>query len=137
MEPSKQQKKVEKKLKKLNKKRKRTALIICSDRKQFWTTQPQFWQWIRDGVVVKTGDSPLTGMFARKHEELMVLLGNTVLNLAHPNHIREAMLSRRVGMARRRCHSLTPTSSETSYPRPRLRRRPAIKSMDQADPSHQ
>src|SRR6266487_4492548 len=88
------------------KKKARTALIICSDRKQFWTTQPQFWQWIRDGVVVKTGDSPLSGMFARKHEELMVLLGNTVLNLAHPNHIREAMLSRRVGMARKRCHSL-------------------------------
>lgn len=49
--------------------------------------------------MVKTGDQPLTGAFAREHEELLVLLSNTVLNLAHPNHLREALLSRRIGMA--------------------------------------
>ena len=38
------------------KRKKKTALVICKDRKQFWTTQTQFWQWVRDGVVVKTGD---------------------------------------------------------------------------------
>jgi hypothetical protein len=26
-------------------------------------------------------------------------LSNTVLNLAHPNHMREALLSRRIGMS--------------------------------------
>jgi hypothetical protein len=83
--------------KKKTKKRK-TALIICQDRKQFWTTQTQFWQWVRDGIVVKTGEQPLTGLFKREHEELMVLLSNTVLNLAHPNHMREALLSRKIGM---------------------------------------
>jgi uncharacterized protein with ATP-grasp and redox domains len=88
-----------KKLKK--KKKKRTALVICRDRKEFWTTQTQFWQWVREAVVVKTSDAPLTGMFVREHEELMVVLSNTVLNLAHPNHLREALLSRRVGMAPR------------------------------------
>jgi hypothetical protein len=88
--------------KKAQKKRKRTALVICRDRKQFWTTQTQFWQWVREAVVVKTGDSPLTGMFAREHEELMVVLSNTVLNLARPNHVREALLSRRIAMSRRR-----------------------------------
>jgi hypothetical protein len=88
--------------KKAQKKRKRTALVICRDRKQFWTTQTQFWQWVREAVVVKTGDSPLTGMFAREHEELMVVLSNTVLNLARPNHMREALLSRRIAMSRRR-----------------------------------
>ena len=76
--------------------KKKTALIICQDRKQFWTTQTQFWQWVRDGIVVKTGEQPLTGLFKREHEELMVLLSNTVLNLAHPNHMREALLSRRI-----------------------------------------
>jgi hypothetical protein len=86
--------------KRKNKKRKRTALIICRDRKQFWTTQTQFWQWVRESVVMKTGDAPLTGVFVREHEEMMVVLSNTVLNLAHPNHLREALLSRRVGMAR-------------------------------------
>lgn len=80
-------------------KKKRTALVICRDRKQFWTTQTQFWQWVREGVVVKTQDSPLTGAFSREHEELMVMLSNTVLNLAHPNHVREALASRRIGLS--------------------------------------
>jgi len=86
-------------VKKNKKRKKKTALVICRDRKQFWTTQTQFWQWVREGVVIKSGDQPLTGLFKREHEELLVLLSNTVLNLAHPNHMREALLSRRVGMA--------------------------------------
>jgi hypothetical protein len=81
------------------KKKVKTALIICRDRKQYWTTQPQFWQWLREGVIEKTGDTPLTGLFRREHEELMVILGNTVLNLAHKNHLREALISRRLGLA--------------------------------------
>ena len=80
------------------KKKKKTALVICRDRKQFWTTQTQFWQWVREGVVVKTGERPLTGAFNREHEELMVVLSNTVLNLAHPNHLREALSARRLGI---------------------------------------
>ncbi len=79
------------------KSRKKTALVVCKDRKQFWTTQAQFWQWVREGVVVKTGERPLTGAFQREHQELMVLMSNTVLNLAHPNHLREALLSRKLG----------------------------------------
>lgn len=82
------------------KKRKRTALVICRDRQEFWTTQTQFWQWVREGVVTKTDDQPLTGAFAREHEELMVVFSNTVLNLAHPNHLREALMSRRMRLGR-------------------------------------
>ena len=82
-------------------KSKKTALVICRDNKQFWTTQSQFWQWVRERVVVKTADHPLTGSFRRDHEESMVVLCNTVLNLARPNHLREALLSRRVGMSKR------------------------------------
>jgi hypothetical protein len=37
----------------------------------------------------------------REHEELLVLISNTVLNLAHPNHLREALASRRAGLARK------------------------------------
>jgi hypothetical protein len=87
-----------KKDKKKKVKKKKTALVICRDRKQFWTTQTQFWQWVREGIVVKTHDRPLTGSFRREHEELLILLSNTVLNLAHPNHLREALLSRRIGL---------------------------------------
>lgn len=93
--------KEKKKQQKKKKKAKKTALVICQNRKQFWTTQTQFWQWVREAVVVKTGDAPLTGIFAREHEELMVVLSNTVLNLARPNHLREALLSRRMGAAKR------------------------------------
>ncbi|MGB9179018.1 MAG: hypothetical protein WCB68_07190 [Pyrinomonadaceae bacterium] len=81
------------------KKKKKTALIICRDRKQFWTTQTQFWQWVREGIVAKEQDNPLTGRFLREHEELFILKSNTVLNLACPNHLREAMLSRRLGIS--------------------------------------
>jgi hypothetical protein len=78
--------------------RKRTALVICKDNKEFWTTQKQFWQWVREGVIEKVGEQPLRGQFRREHEELMVLISNTVLNLAHPNHMREALLSRKAAL---------------------------------------
>ena len=77
-------------------KRNKSALAVCSDRKEFWTTQAQFWQWVREGTVVKTGDGPLRGEFSREHEELLVLLSNTVLNLACPNHLSEALRSRKL-----------------------------------------
>jgi len=84
---------------KKKKRKKKTALVVCRDRKEFWTTQTQFWQWVREGIVIKTGEQPLTGLFKREHEELFVLLSHTVLNLAHPNHMREALLSRRIGIS--------------------------------------
>jgi hypothetical protein len=84
---------------KAEKKKRRTALVVCRGGKEFWTTQAQFWQWVRDGVVVKTGDKPLEGSFAREHEELNIVLSNTILNLSRPNHLREALLSRRMGLA--------------------------------------
>jgi hypothetical protein len=87
-----------KKKDKKKKRKKKTALVVCRDHKQFWTTQTQFWQWLREGTIVKIGDQPLTGAFVREHEELMIVLSHTVLNLAHPNHIREAMLSRRAAL---------------------------------------
>ena len=78
------------------KRHKHTALIVCHNAKQFWTTQAQFWQWARDRVIIKINDRPLTGVFVRENEELMVVLSNTVLNLANPNHLQEALSSRRL-----------------------------------------
>jgi hypothetical protein len=82
-------------------KKKHNALVLCHDSSQFWTTQKQFWQWVREGVVMKTGDSPLTGRFSREHLESLVVLSNTVLNRAHPNHLREALSSRHAALSRR------------------------------------
>ena len=82
-------------------KRKKNALVVCRDAKRYWTTQKQFWQWVREGVIVKTGDAPLMGAFVRDHEELFVVLSNTVLNLACPNHLRESLQSRRAARLRK------------------------------------
>jgi hypothetical protein len=78
------------------KKKKSTARIICRNQDQFWTTQAQFWQWFREGVIVKTQDHPLTGAFVRAHEERLVKIGSTVLNQACPHHLREALAARRL-----------------------------------------
>jgi len=85
---------------KKDKKKKKTARIVCRDGKQFWTTQAQFWQWVREGVVTRTGDQPLCGSFIRDNEEQFVVLSNTVLNLAHRNHLREALAARRIALSR-------------------------------------
>ena len=77
------------------KKQKKIAVVLCRDGNRFWTTQKQFWQWIREGVVRKGGDQPLTGSFVRENEEKMVVIANTILNLSCPNHLREALSQRR------------------------------------------
>ena len=82
------------------KKKKKNALVMCRNRKEFWTTQAQFWQWVRDGVIVKTSEQPLSGLFVREHEELTVVFSNTVLNLARPAHLSEALRARRLAMQR-------------------------------------
>lgn len=86
---------------KKDKKKKRNALVICRNGSRFWTTQAQFWQWIRDGVITKTQDYPLMGTFVRDHEELAVKLSNTVLNLACPNHLREVLAARKAALSGR------------------------------------
>ncbi len=86
--------------------KKRTALVICHNGKQFWTTQVEFWQWVRDCVVVKMQDQPLTGVFRRRDEELKILKNHTVLNLGAPNHLREVMLSRHNAKKTRRTRML-------------------------------
>ena len=82
-------------------KAKRTAQIVCRDGKSFWTTQAQFWQWMREGVVIKTGDKPLRGSYVRENEELTVVISNTVLNLSHQIHLREALTARRKAATRK------------------------------------
>jgi hypothetical protein len=86
----------EKRQQREKKKKKHTALVICHDNNEFWTTQCQFWQWVRDHVVRKVGDNPLTGVFLQNHSEKLVVFSNTILNLNTPNHLREALATRRM-----------------------------------------
>lgn len=96
MNQAKSEKKVQlKKERREIKRKKKNALVVCRDGKEFWTTQAQFWQWVRSRVVVKAGDNPLRGEFLRADEEKQVIISNTVLNLSCPNHLREALSSRR------------------------------------------
>lgn len=93
-------KKKTKELKKLQrslerKRKKKNALIMCHDGKEYWTTQAEFWQWVRESIVIKVSDAPLRGQFIRSNEEYNVVISNTVLNLKCPNHLREALMSRR------------------------------------------
>jgi hypothetical protein len=86
---------------KRKKKKRNTALVICRDKTQFWTTQSQFWQWFREGVLLKTKDNPLTGQFVREDEERLVMVQHTLLNLACPHHLSEALSTRRYGATNR------------------------------------
>ncbi len=77
------------------KRKKKNALVLCHDGTEYWTTQDQFWQWVREKVIVKAGDFPLRGNFIRDNTEKDVVICNTILNLAHPHHLSEAIYSRR------------------------------------------
>lgn len=85
---------------KKKKKKKKNALIVCRDGNEYWTTQDQFWQWVRERVVAKTGDGPLTGKFLRESSQFEVVLGNQILNLTHRNHLREVLYSKRFQSSR-------------------------------------
>ena len=45
------------------------SVLIFKDGKEFWTTQNQFWQWVREKVIIKAGDNPLRGNFVTQNEE--------------------------------------------------------------------
>lgn len=94
MEKKRQKKEKREERKKL-KRKKKNALVICRSGKEFWTTQDQFWQWVRDKTIVKIGDHPLRGNLVKKDEEYAVVISNTILNLKYPNHLQEAIFSRK------------------------------------------
>ncbi len=92
---SKEEEKKKKKVERRAKRKKNNALVMCQDGKQYWTTQKQFWQWMRERIIIKEGDYPLRGRFVDSHQEKLVVIGTTILNLGCPNHLREALHSRR------------------------------------------
>jgi hypothetical protein len=70
---------------------KKTARIVCANDNEFWTTQKQFWQWVREGLVDVTGQNPLTGRFAGRREKLLVMVRHVILDNASPNHKQEVL----------------------------------------------
>jgi hypothetical protein len=72
-------------------KKKKNARIVCANEKEFWTTQKQFWIWVREGLVDVTGQKPLTGRFGGRREKLLVMIRHVILDNANPIH-KEAVL---------------------------------------------
>ena len=70
---------------------KKTARIVCANDNEFWTTQKQFWLWVREGLVDVTGQHPLTGRFAGKREKLLVMIRHVVLDNGSANHKQEVL----------------------------------------------
>src|SRR5262245_45445658 len=68
------------------KKVKKNAKIVCASGGDFWTTQKQFWTWVREGLVDVTGQKPLTGRFGGKREKLLVMVRHVILDNANPIH---------------------------------------------------
>lgn len=73
-------------------KKKKNARIVCANEKEFWTTQKQFWVWVREGLVDVTGQKPLTGRFGGRREKLLVMVRHVILDNANPIH-KEAVLN--------------------------------------------
>lgn len=70
---------------------KKTARIVCANGNDFWTTQKQFWHWVREGLVDVTGQNPLTGRFGGRREKLLVMIRHVVLDNACQNHKHEVL----------------------------------------------
>lgn len=80
---------------------KKTALIICNDGTEYWITQKQFWNMVREKVVEQTGDQPLQGKFRGRDDQLLITLNHTVLNQATPIHTGEVLQNARLKKSRR------------------------------------
>jgi len=72
-------------------KAKKTAQRVCANENEVWTTQKQFWQWVREGLVEITGQNPLTGRFGGKREKLLVMVRHVILDKGSPNHKQEVL----------------------------------------------
>jgi hypothetical protein len=70
---------------------KKTARIVCANDNEFWTTQSQFWKWVREGLVDVTGQNPLTGRFGGKREKLLVMVRHVILDTGSPHHKQEVL----------------------------------------------
>ena len=80
---------------------KKTALIVCRNGKEYWVTQKKFWNLVREGMVIQTGDYPLKGQFRGSDEHLLVMIQHTVLNQATPIHTSEVLRARRISRIKR------------------------------------
>ena len=87
--------------------------MVCARHNEFWTTQKQFWTWVREGIVTYLSDEPLTGKFEGRREKLLVLVNHVVLDESVPEHKAEVLHAYVYKKPRR-----------PAYPKPPVRKRP-------------
>jgi hypothetical protein len=65
--------------------------VVCANHNEFWTTQKQFWNWVREGIVTYKSDAPLTGKFEGRREKLLVMVNHILLDDSAPEHKRSVL----------------------------------------------
>lgn len=73
---------------------KHSARVHCFER-SVWISPRQFWNLVRDEIVECVGEHPLTGRFKGRHDDFLVTINHTVLNLTCPQHRQEVIESKR------------------------------------------
>lgn len=64
--------------------------------RDYWTTAAEFWSWQKQGLIVKTGDNPLTGVWVDNVPQRLVLIDHMILDRSCPSHLSEVLESRKV-----------------------------------------
>ena len=73
---------------------KRSAKIVCYGG-SVWVSPKQFWRWVREGLVEYVSEPPLTGKFYGGHEQFLISVRHTLLNITCPEHLHAVMGARR------------------------------------------
>ncbi len=71
--------------------RKKNARITTNNDLDYWITQKEFWNMVREGVVIQTGEFPLSGKFRGREDQLLIMIQHVVLNKATPMHTEEVL----------------------------------------------
>jgi hypothetical protein len=83
------------------KKRRKSARVVGRGR-DYWTTAAEFWQWQKQGLIVKTDDNPLTGEWVNRDARHLVLLNHVVSDRRCPTHLSVILESRKLVRAKSR-----------------------------------
>jgi hypothetical protein len=70
---------------------KKSARIWVNGAHCYWVTAKQFWNWVREDVLVLQREQPLEGHYRGRKEDFLVTLNGTILNVGCPEH-KEAVL---------------------------------------------
>lgn len=74
--------------------RKKNALVIFKDGKEYWTTQNQFWQWVREKLIIKAGDNPLRGNYIMPNKINTAHEKDKIPSLTSLNHTQQSFVKK-------------------------------------------